>query len=155
MAKTGLHAALAGRDHDPADCLFRHVSGTARTVAAAYDAALRPWGLTASQFNLLMTSARNGPLSTGALAAYLATDRSTLPRLLRPLLARKLVRQRQGQDRRVRIIAVTAAGESLLRCALPAWQALQDSLVRRVGASRWRNGRALLGRVRREAAASR
>lgn len=155
MATAGLQTSLATIAHDPADCFFRHISGTARTVAAAYDTALRPWGLTASQFNLLMTSARNGPLSTGALAAYLATDRSTLPRLLRPLLARKLVRQRQGQDRRIRIVAVTAAGESLLQRALPAWLALQDTLIRQVGASRWRRTRASLGRVRRKAAGAR
>ena len=110
-------------------CLCLHAQRAARALARLFDGALRPFGLTNQQFSLLMALNRAEPPSIGALAPFLAMDRTSLTAALKPLARRGLVEIRSGAlDRRSRQAAITPAGVALLAAALPVWRATHARL---------------------------
>jgi DNA-binding MarR family transcriptional regulator len=95
-----------------------------------YDAALAPSGLRVTQFGVLSTLARLGPLPVTRLAAEVALDRSTMGRNLDPLERRGLVRIKVGAaDQRERVAHLTAAGERAIEAARPYWRAAQERIA--------------------------
>jgi DNA-binding MarR family transcriptional regulator len=113
--ETTLHV----RDH----CLCLHAQRAARALARRFDEALRPLGLTNGQFSLMMALNRPQPPSLGAVASLLAMDRTTLTAALKPLERRGLVATAANpDDRRSRLLALTAEGQSLLAKAAPIWE---------------------------------
>lgn len=154
-ARKSLVRAVARLEHDPSECVFRSVSRLARVVATTFDEGLAPAGLTAGQFNLLMTLMRRGPTPVGAFAERLSMDASTVPRVLAPLLKTRLVAIRPGSDRRVRVIEITDAGCDSLRLALPHWQRLQRRLMQALGEPSWISLRKSLTGLRHSTQAAR
>ena len=112
----------------PFDCTCFRVRGAARRVTQLYDRHLMQTGLTISQFSLLGVVPARGPVSVGRLAELLATDRTTLSRNLRPLLAGGLIERREAQDRRRHELAATPSGRLLFKRALPLWQEAEREL---------------------------
>ncbi|KAB1072759.1 MarR family winged helix-turn-helix transcriptional regulator [Methylobacterium planeticum] len=111
-------------------CLCTALRRASRSVTAAYDEALRPAGLRVTQFGLLRTLARTGPVAVTRLAAETDLDRSTMGRNLDPLERRGLVRLSVGRrDQRERVAALTEAGEAAIAAALPHWRAIQARLA--------------------------
>jgi DNA-binding MarR family transcriptional regulator len=107
------------RDH----CLCLHVQRAARALARRFDEAFRPLGITSGQFSLLMSLNRPEPPAMGPVADLLAMDRTTLTAGLKLLERRGLVRvARDKNDRRSRILILTAKGRELLARAVPIWQ---------------------------------
>ncbi len=103
-------------------CLCLHVQRAARALARRFDEAFRPFGLTNQQFSLLMSLNRPEPPGMAAVAALLAMDRTTLTAALKPLERRGLVEVTvDPDDRRGRLLVLTAAGLKLLARAMPAW----------------------------------
>jgi DNA-binding MarR family transcriptional regulator len=111
----------------------------ARLVTQLYDEALSAHDLTIAQFGLMTTIAQhraaNGKdISIGVLANTVGLDPTTLNRNLNTLQRQKLADVRQDKnDRRVRAVALTAAGRQRLKDAVPAWRAAQGDLERRLG----------------------
>ena len=106
------------------------VPRSARAVTAAYDADLAPSGLRITQFSVLRTLARLGPLPVTRLAAEAALDRSTMGRNLDPLPRRGLVKIKVGnEDQRERVAHLTATGERAIEAALPYWRAAQERIA--------------------------
>jgi DNA-binding MarR family transcriptional regulator len=104
-------------------CLCLHVQRAARALARRFDEALRPAGLTSGQFSILMSLNRPTPASIGAVASVLAMDRTTLTAALKPLERRGLVEVMvDPQDRRSRLLKLTAVGKTALATALPIWK---------------------------------
>lgn len=127
---------------DPADvaaCTFANLRKATRAVTQFYEAALGPLDLTATQFTLLATLERRGPLRLTDLADALVMDRTTLTRNLKPLTKRKLIEVGPDQDRRVRRLTVSKAGSALIKKALPRWREAQGHLVDGLGDGRWAN----------------
>jgi len=143
-AASGLPAAL-----EPRHCVFRSVSRLARAVSSTYDAALKPCGLSAGQFTTLMTLSRSGPSTVGELARLITASSTTIPRILQPLQDRQLVCAVEAEDRRKRIVAVTPAGERLLRKALPHWERGQREVLDHFDAERWARLRSEIAALRR------
>jgi DNA-binding MarR family transcriptional regulator len=115
-------------------CLCLHVQRAARALARRFDEDFRPLDLTNQQFSLLMSLNRPRPPGMAAVASLLAMDRTTLTAALKPLERRGLVRVTvDPDDRRGRLIALTAAGRRLLARAVPIWQSthaeLEDQLA--------------------------
>jgi DNA-binding MarR family transcriptional regulator len=107
-------------------CLCLHAQRAARALARRFDEAFRPLGITSGQFSLLMALNRPEPPRLGDVAAALAMDRTTLTANLKPLERRRLVAVRADRDdRRIRRLALTAAGRALLARALPLWRRTQ------------------------------
>ena len=112
-------------------CLCLHAQCAARALGRRFDDAFRPLGLTNGQFSLMMSLNRPEPAGFGSVAALLSMDRTTLTAALKPLARRGWVKiDVDRQDRRVRRIALTAAGRTLLLHALPVWQRTHAELDR-------------------------
>jgi len=104
-------------------CLCLHVHRAARALARRFDDVLRPLGLTNGQFSLLMSLNRPEPPSIGSIATLLAMDRTTLTANLKPLERRGLLKVAVDQeDRRSRLLILTASGRALLSRAYPVWK---------------------------------
>lgn len=104
-----------------------------RAITAAYDAALAPSGLRVTQFSVLRTLARLGPLSVTRLAVEAELERSTMGRNLDPLERRGLVRMEVGKaDQRERVACLTTEGEAAIEAALPHWRRMQAEVSRLV-----------------------
>lgn len=109
--------------HVAQTCLCLHTQRAARALARLFDNALRPFGLNNGQFSLLMALNRPEPPSIGALAPFLAMDRTSLTAALKPLERRGLVQIKPDKtDRRSRLVQITGEGVALLEAALPTWR---------------------------------
>lgn len=122
---------------DPTCCVLRHITSTSRAIVAAYEAALRPAGVTAHQFTVLAALAHAGPMSVNALADAVGMHPSTTPRKIAPLVRDGYVRVTQGSDRRRRMIASTARGMRAFRSAYPLWARLQGEILNGLGSGAW------------------
>lgn len=108
-------------------CACTTLRRATRAVTAAYDKALEPSGLRITQFSVLRTLERHGPLPVSQLAARVALDRSTMGRNLDPLERRGLVRLEIGEnDQRERVADLTSAGQAAIQVALPRWREAQE-----------------------------
>jgi DNA-binding MarR family transcriptional regulator len=104
-------------------CLCLHMQRTARVLARFFDEALRDVGLTNGQFSLLMSLNRPEMPSIGSVAMLLATDRTTLTAALKPLERRGLIKVVvQVDDKRRRLLKLTANGGKVLARAVPLWR---------------------------------
>jgi DNA-binding MarR family transcriptional regulator len=139
---------VPGHSLDPAACVFRHVARTSRAVTSVYDATFAPLELTAGQFDLMMTLHQAGPQTVGNLAKLAAMDASTVPRAIKPLTDRDMITVRQGEDRRQRIIALTAAGRKRVLRAAVAWEKAQRAVVKEFGEANWQSMMRELMRLR-------
>lgn len=111
-------------------CACTTLRRATRALTAAYDAALQPSGLRITQFSVLRTLVRLGPLPVTRLATEAALDRSTMGRNLDPLERRGLVRIEPGViDQRERVAHLTAEGEAAIEAALPYWRAIQEQVA--------------------------
>ena len=94
---------------------------SSRIVGRHFDDALRPFGLKATQFNILSVITQKGPSSITEISNALSMERSALARNLKPLQAKGYLKLGAGKDKRVKIAQVTAKGKKQLQKALPAW----------------------------------
>ena len=119
------------------NCACHKVRIAARAVTRAYDEALRPVGLRATQLSVLVAAAADDALSITALAKFMGMDRSTLTRNLRPLESEGLIAVGLEGWRRSRALEITAKGRSRMQEALPLWRKAQQTLRRNLGDKSW------------------
>lgn len=117
----------------PLECTCFRVRSAARRVTQIYSRHLAPVGLKISQFSLLGHVAAQGPVSIGRLSELLSTDRTTLTRNLRPLLADGLVERADSGDRRRHELVATPAGRALFKRALPLWAGAEHEVRETLG----------------------
>ena len=122
---------------DLTQCTCANLRKAARVVTQAFDAALQPSGLKATQFTLLATLAAEGDVPLTRLAEALVMDRTTLTRNLKPLIRDGLVRIDHEDDRRVRKVVLTGPGRTALETARPQWEEAQARVHRALGQERW------------------
>ncbi len=110
-------------------CLCLHVQRAARRLARRFDEALRPHGLTNGQFSLMMSLNRPVPAGMASVAGLLGMDRTTLTAALKPLERRGLVKvSADPEDRRGRLLHLTAKGMKLLAKAVPVWTQMHGEI---------------------------
>jgi DNA-binding MarR family transcriptional regulator len=114
-------------------CTCANLRRAARAVTRLYNRQLRRDGIEITQFTLLMTLDRTGEITQGKLGKVLALDSTTLTRMLEPLKKRGWIQEKEGDDRRFRIIRLTEAGRGKLRRSMPRWKAAQDRLQSALG----------------------
>lgn len=117
-------------------CTCLNLRMAARAVTQLYDEIMRPSGLRATQFSLLMLIRAAGRVRISDLAEAAVMDRTTLKRNLALLEREGLVRIEPGEDARVREVTLTRAAEKRLEVALPYWQRAQAQLTARLGRGR-------------------
>ena len=98
-----------------------------RRVSQLYDSALEPCGLRTTQRSILMQIARSGnPPPLGELAEALVMDRGALTHTLKPLQRDRLIEIRiDPEDRRNRLVALTAAGRKKIEESTALWKRAQ------------------------------
>lgn len=117
----------------PAECTCFRVRSAARRMTQVYSRHLAPTGLKISQFSLLGFVAARGPITIGRLSELLATDRTTLTRNLRPLLATGVIERAEASDKRRHELVATPAGRALFKRALPLWAAAEQEVRTAMG----------------------
>jgi DNA-binding MarR family transcriptional regulator len=128
-------AGAATAPNTPA-CACGRLRRATRALTQLYDDAMAPAGLRITQFSLLRTLARDGPLRISDLAARQLLDRTALSRNLDPLVLQGYVEVAQGSDARTREAAITRKGRATLAAAEPHWQRAQAGVAERLGAKR-------------------
>jgi DNA-binding MarR family transcriptional regulator len=103
-----------------------------------YEEALRPTGLRATQFSILMAVRALEPVPVSQLATLTGTDRTTMSRNLRPLESEGYLRIGEADDRRVHEVRLTQKGARALTLAFPLWERVQNSVVSALGEERTR-----------------
>jgi DNA-binding MarR family transcriptional regulator len=114
-------------------CACGRLRRATRALTQLYDDAMAPAGLRVTQFSLLRTLARDGPLRISDLAERLLLDRTALSRNLDPLVAHGFVDIVRGTDARTREARMTRKGLAALKSATPHWQHAQKEVAARIG----------------------
>jgi DNA-binding MarR family transcriptional regulator len=108
-----------------------------RRVSQLYDSALEPCGLRTTQRAILNHIARAGTPPLGELAEALVMDRGALTHNLKPLERDGLVDiSVDPDDRRNRLVGLTAAGRAKLAESEPLWKRAQQRFEAGFGAAK-------------------
>ncbi|AEG02742.1 MarR family winged helix-turn-helix transcriptional regulator [Methylomonas methanica] len=118
------------------DCTGFNLRKANRAVSQFYDDMLRPAGIRGTQYSLLVAVKLSGPVVVTKLAEYVVMDRTTLTRNLEILGKQGLVKVSSGDDRRTRMISITAQGLAVLAKAYPLWEQAQAKIKAEVGIKR-------------------
>lgn len=114
-------------------CTCASLRRAARVVSRLYNRELRSDYIEITQFTLLMALNHVGEISQGGLGEVLALDSTSLTRMLKLLKDHGWVRSREGDDRRVRMFRLTAAGREKFHASLPHWKHAQELLRTALG----------------------
>ena len=128
-------------------CTCANLRRAARAVTRLYNQELRFNEIEITQFTILMALDRTGDISQGKLGKLLALDSTTLTRMLELLRKRGWIQEKEGEDRRFRIIRLSTAGRAKLQQSLPHWKRAQDRLQGALGEQRMKQLAGLLAEV--------
>jgi DNA-binding MarR family transcriptional regulator len=104
-------------------------------VNELYDKALKPVGLSATQYSLLVNLGREEGCCTCELAERVKLEKSTLVRTLKPLLQNGIIVDKSTGKERRRCLYLSSAGDDLLEKAFPLWQKAQEKVITKLGMS--------------------
>ena len=114
-------------------CLATRVRQLSRIITRVYDDAMRPLGITASQYTLLAQLAARDSITAVEIGHELDIEKSTLSRNLKRLLALGHINMDPPAGRRGRGLHLTGKGQGVLRDAFPIWQDAQKRTVGVIG----------------------
>jgi DNA-binding MarR family transcriptional regulator len=106
-------------------CLLTRTRRISRVVTGIYDEAMRPHGVNAPQFSLLVLIAKLNGASRAEIGRANHQERSTLTRNLALLLSEGWIEEVMPKAGRSRPILLTEAGRDLLQSAASAWRSAQ------------------------------
>ena len=115
-------------------CLATRVRQLSRIITRVYDDAMRPLGITASQYTLLAQLAARDSITAVEIGHELDIEKSTLSRNLKRLLALGHIIMDPPAGRRGRGLHLTAKGQTILKEAFPIWQDAQKRAMSAMGA---------------------
>jgi len=115
------------------ECIASRIRMVDRVINSIYDDSLRPFGLTASQMNILHMTAESGVARAADMCRTLHLDTSTISRNVDRMRKKNLLKVIEGGDARSRPFEVTEAGRDLLARADAAWREAQDAAAERLG----------------------
>ncbi len=116
------------------ECLLMRVRKLDRVLTSIYDAELRPFGLKASQTNLLVLVAKAGPIRRIEIGKRLRLDPSTLTRNLKIMLTNGWIQEiADGEDGRGFPVQITVQGRDLVNQIGPSWRKAQTRTEKFLG----------------------
>ena len=134
---TALAPAPAGvgeiAENTTAACISTRVRQLSRIITRVYDDALRPLGITASQFTLLTQLAQQDGITAVEIGHSLDIEKSTLSRNLKRLLNDGHITMDPPAGRRGRGLHLTPKGESVIQRGFPVWKDAQNRTIRVMG----------------------
>jgi DNA-binding MarR family transcriptional regulator len=115
-------------------CLNLRARIVSRVITGIYDDELRPFGIQASQLNLLVTVAGMGPVRRTDVGRYMHLDASTLTRNLRVMETNGWIEETaDSSDRRGAPVRITSRGVALVAKVAPAWRNAQRKASKLLG----------------------
>ncbi len=142
MARKGGHSRAAPEGDTVArdiardiarNCLAVSTRRLSRMVTGVFDEALRPHGITTPQLNILVAVRSMGSARPLDLIEALAMEKSTVSRNVSRMVEAGWLRRTVERDLRAHTLALTKAGERMLRDIQPAWHAAQKRAKSMVG----------------------
>jgi DNA-binding MarR family transcriptional regulator len=133
MIESGKTGTMRGTG-SPYGCSSQKVRVLSRRISQHFDHIVTSAGLKTTQYSLLSSIVRLGPLRPGDLARAMSLDASTLTRNLQPLIAAGWAALGPGGDERSRLVEATDAGRDKWAEAQRAWQRAQLAFNERIGA---------------------
>ncbi len=115
-------------------CLATRIRQLSRIITRVYDDAMRPLGITTSQYTLLAQLAARDSITAVEIGHQLDIEKSTLSRNLKRLLALGHIIMDPPAGRRGRGLHLTPKGQAILKDAFPIWQDAQTRAVSAMGA---------------------
>jgi DNA-binding MarR family transcriptional regulator len=116
-----------------ASCISTRVRQLSRIVTRVYDDAMRPLGITASQFTLLTQLAQQDGITAVEIGHSLDIEKSTLSRNLKRLLALGHITMDPPAGRRGRGLHLTPKGEMVIQQGFLVWREAQTRTIRVMG----------------------
>ncbi|MBO0723856.1 MAG: winged helix-turn-helix transcriptional regulator [Blastocatellia bacterium] len=115
------------------ECIAVQLRTLTRAVTRIYNRALRPYGLTISQMNILVAVAYLGEARQQDVCRVLHLEKSTLSRDIERMRDNGWIENFPGADARTILLRTTAAGKKLLEKTSSAWQQAQLEAVTLLG----------------------
>lgn len=116
------------------ECLLSRTRRLNRVLTRIYDDELRPFGLKATQLNLLVVVAKAGHIRRIDIGKLLHLDPSTLTRNLKIMVTNGWIEEvASGEDGRGLPLRVTTQGRNLLEQIGPAWRKAQNRAQKFIG----------------------
>jgi len=107
------------------ECIAVRVRMLNRVITGIYDDALRPFGLKASQMNILVVVTKLGTARPARICEFLQLDSSTLSRNAERMIAAGWLETVAEEDGRSQPLRITKKGAALLQKVVPVWQKAQ------------------------------
>ena len=114
-------------------CMALRARRMSRIITRIYDEAMRPIGLTASQYTLLTAVAQMDGVTAAEIGFDLDIEKSTLSRNLKRLVSLKLIDMDPPAGRRGRGLHLTPAGDKSIQTAFPVWRQTQERVESALG----------------------
>ncbi len=115
-------------------CLATRVRQLSRIVTRVYDDAMRPLGITASQYTLLAQLAARDAITAVEIGHELDIEKSTLSRNLKRLLKDGHITRDPPAGRRGRGLHLTPKGQGVIKKGYPVWLSAQQRATNVMGA---------------------
>ena len=122
---------------------------TTRKISAYYDEVLKPSGLKATQFSVLIVVAMGDASSITGISRLVDVDRTTLQRSLEILQRDGFLNVQSESKGNVRNISITPKGKKKLESAIELWKKAQESITKELGSEKVKALLKLLGETRR------
>lgn len=116
-------------------CIATRVRQLSRIITRVYDDAMRPHGITASQYTLLTQLAQRDGITAVEIGFALDIEKSTLSRNLKRLLALQLIIMDPPAGRKGRGLHLTPKGQAVIKDAFPVWREAQHRATQVMGAN--------------------
>jgi DNA-binding MarR family transcriptional regulator len=114
-------------------CIAVRLRMLSRGVTRIYNRALRPYGVTVSQMNILVAVSCLGEAMQQEICRALHLEKSTLSRDVGRMRSQGWLEELRGKDGRTALLRITLAGRTLLEKATPAWQRAQEQATALLG----------------------
>ena len=119
------------------NCVCFNLRKASRVVSQLYDTALKPSGLKATQFPILLVAYVLPEPNMTSMAKMLAMDRTTLTRNLRVLEREGLLEIRPGKDQRKKVVHLTDDAKSSIENGIPLWEEAQVMIMGHLDSINW------------------
>ena len=129
------------------ECACATLRRATRALTQAYEAEMREYSLSSTQFTILKLLSQTGELTQGQLGQALAMDSTTLTRTLRTMAKSAWIAQRPGKDRRERWVRLAPAGKAKFNGAHSSWAKAQSRFKEKIGNHNWQQLETLLNQI--------
>ena len=120
-------------ENTSATCLSPRIRQLNRIITRVYDDAMRPLGITASQFTLLTQLAQQDGITAVEIGHTLDIEKSTLSRNLKRLLKDGHITMDPPAGRRGRGLHLTPKGAQAIQQGYPVWREAQTRTINVMG----------------------